>query len=197
MTIYSSEEQITLGQSPVINTPMLWINKYIQDAIGTDAKIGIPFFPTTPSSLDDITSSWIVVNNENIPYRGVMCTYDRLIKMRRTPFPHIKCEQLLYYFYATEQGVTDNMIAVTETVYRLLDRGDESAEEVNRWSSGKTIDVNGTPVSNKFYFHDFKVYQLEETRDIIDFGTARTYGGNKIIIDYDYHQMPELTNNLS
>jgi len=46
-----------------------------------------------------------------------------------------------------------------------------------------------------FYFHDFKVYQLEETRDIIDFGTARTYAGNKIIIDFDYHQMPSLTNN--
>jgi hypothetical protein len=45
-----------------------------------------------------------------------------------------------------------------------------------------------------FYFHEFKVYQLEESRDIIDFGTARTYGGNKIIIDYDYHQMPGITN---
>jgi hypothetical protein len=46
-----------------------------------------------------------------------------------------------------------------------------------------------------FYFHNFKVYQLEETRDIIDFGTARTYGGNKFIIDYDYHQHKDLTNN--
>jgi hypothetical protein len=26
-------------------------------------------------------------------------------------------------------------------------------------------------------------------RDIIDFGTARTYGGNKIIIEYDYHMV--------
>jgi hypothetical protein len=45
----------------------------------------------------------------------------------------------------------------------------------------------------KFYFHGFKIYQLEEVRDIIDFGTARTYGGNKIIIDYDYHQMSDIT----
>jgi hypothetical protein len=35
---------------------------------------------------------------------------------------------------------------------------------------------------------------LQETRDIIDFGTARTYGGNKIIIDFDYSQAPDLTN---
>jgi hypothetical protein len=37
------------------------------------------------------------------------------------------------------------------------------------------------------FFHNFKIYQLEETRDIVDFGTARTYAGNKIIIDYDWH----------
>ena len=46
-----------------------------------------------------------------------------------------------------------------------------------------------------FYFHNFKIYQLEETRDIIDFGTARTYGGNKIIVDFDYHQKPVLDSN--
>ena len=45
-----------------------------------------------------------------------------------------------------------------------------------------------------FYFHNFKVYQLEETRDIIDFGTARTYGGNKIIIDFEYHQDQDIIN---
>jgi hypothetical protein len=53
---------------------------------------------------------------------------------------------------------------------------------------------DGTTVDNMFLFHNFKVYQLEETRDIIDFGTARTFGGNKIIIDFDYHQDQDLTN---
>jgi hypothetical protein len=49
----------------------------------------------------------------------------------------------------------------------------------------------------KFFFHDFKIYQLEEARDIIDFGTARTYAGNKIIIDYDYHQMQEIIDSVN
>jgi hypothetical protein len=73
----------------------------------------------------------------------------------------------------------------------LLDRRDESAEEVNNWCSNRRINLGTSQqqdlIDNIFYFHDFKVYQLEETRDIIDFGTARTYGGNKIIIDFDYH----------
>lgn len=39
------------------------------------------------------------------------------------------------------------------------------------------------------YFHETKIYQLEEARDIIDFGTARTYAGNKVIIEYCWHKL--------
>jgi hypothetical protein len=87
------------------------------------------------------------------------------------------------------------MVKITEAVQRLLDRGDESAEEINNWCSNRRINLGITEgsVDNMFYFHNFKVYQLEEVRDIIDFGTARTYAGNKIIIDFEYHQMPDLT----
>ena len=192
MAIYDSSEDITTGEDLVINTPMLWVNSYLQDMLGEGLAVGVPFFPPSPSSINDLTESWIVVNDVNLPYKGVMCTYDRLIRMRRSPFPHIKGEQLLYYFFATEQGVTDKMVAITETVLRLMDREDETAEEINRWAKNKGTIAGHSP---SFYFHKFRVYQLEEVRDIIDFGTARTYGGNKIIIDFEYHQMPLLTNN--
>ena len=188
-----------------LNTPGLWVNKYLQEKIGLDLGIGVPFFPTRPASIDELTESWItitpeyvsglnefgnviqVLSNESqrLAYAGVMATWDRLIRMRRSPFPHIKCEQLLYYFYATESEVTDKMVQIQEAVLRLMDREDETAEELNNWAKGKTIG----DMTCKFYFHNFKIYQLEEVRDIIDFGTARTYGGNKIIIDFDYHQV--------
>jgi hypothetical protein len=188
-----------------LNTPGLWVNKYLQEKIGLDLGIGVPFFPTRPASIDELTESWItitpeyvsglnefgnviqVLSNESqrLAYAGVMATWDRLIRMRRSPFPHIKCEQLLYYFYATESEVTDKMVQIQEAVLRLMDREDETAEELNNWAKGKTIG----DMTCKFKFHNFKIYQLEEVRDIIDFGTARTYGGNKIIIDFDYHQV--------
>jgi hypothetical protein len=178
-----------MANDTYLNTPILWINKYLQDKIELLTNIGrVPFFPTQPSTLDSLTQSF--------PTGDVMATYDRMFKMNRSGFPHIKCEQALYYFYATADTSVEKMIQITEAVYRLLDRGDESAEEINNWCSNRRIDLGGTEglVDNMFYFHDFKVYQLEETRDIIDFGTARTYAGNKIIIDFDYHQMPDLTN---
>ena len=172
-----------------LNTPVLWINKYLEDKITLLTDIEVPLFPSTPSVLDDLTGSF--------PEGGVMGTWDRLIKMNRKGFPHIKSEQLLYYFYATAENTIENMVKIQESVFRLMDRFDETAEEVNNWCSNRRVDLGGTDgeVDNMFYFHNFKVYQLEETRDIIDFGTARTYGGNKIIIDFEYHQMPDLTVN--
>ena len=192
-----------MANDTVFNTPVVWINKYLQSKLGLSVGIGVPLFPTIPSTIDALTEQWITVVDEKndynllrLPYAGVMGTYDRMFKMNRTPFPHIKCEQLLYYFYATAEDSITTMIRTQENIFRLFDRGDESAEELNNWCSNRKIDLKdgNPPVDNMFYFHDFKVYQLEETRDIIDFGTARTYAGNKIIIDFDYHQMPDLTN---
>ena len=181
-----------------LNTPGLWINKYLQEKIYAGAEIAIPFFPTLPNTLDDLTEQWITIDGERASYKGVVAVYDRLIRMRRSPFPHIKCEQLLYYFYATQNDVTESMIEVQENVLRLMDRGDETAEDINVWARGKSI-IHPTigEMTCKFYFHNFKIYQLEEVRDIIDFGTARTYGGNKMIIDYDYHQMQDIIESIA
>lgn len=171
-----------MANDTALNTPVLWINKYLQSKLSDFGFQGVPFFPTAPSTIDNLTQSFAETN-------GVMATYDRMFKMNRKSFPHIKCEQLLYYFYATQENSITNMIQVTEIIYRLLDRFDESAEEINSWCSNRRVDLGSDGlIDNIFYFHNFRVYQLEETRDIIDFGTARTYAGNKIIIEFDYHQ---------
>ena len=176
-----------MANDNLLNTPVLWINKYLEFQIPLLTNIEVPLFPSTPSILDDLTGSF--------PAGGAMGTWDRLIKMNRKGFPHIKCEQILYYFYSTQENVIEKLVRTQEAVLRLMDRGDETAEEINDWCKHRQVNLGGELVDNMFYFHNFKVYQLEETRDIIDFGSARTYGGNKFIIDYDYHQMPELTNN--
>lgn len=84
------------------------------------------------------------------------------------------------------------MIKVTEKILRLMDRSDETADELNEWCyQVGQLTVEGETIEPNFYFHYFKVYQLEEVRDVIDFGTARTYGGNKIIIEFDYHMIEQ------
>jgi hypothetical protein len=185
-----------MANDSLLNTPLLWINKYIQTKLSESLGYVTPFFPPSPFNLDDLTEKWMVLNDVNTPVsNGVACTWDRLIKMNKKGFPHIKCEQILYYFYGLGEDSIPTMIQTQEAVLRLLDRGDESAEELNAWCANRKVQLDdGTTVDNMFLFHNFKVYQLEETRDIIDFGTARTFGGNKIIIDFDYHQDQDLTN---
>lgn len=171
-----------MSRTSILNTPTLWINAYLQEQLQNLGFDTVPFFPTTPSTINDVT--------EYFPTGGVMCTYDRMIRMRPKPFPHIKCEELLYYFYATAENSIINMVKITEKVMRLMDREDESAEELNKWCRAKgSITVEGEVVDFNYNFHNFKVFQLQETRDIINFATARTYGGNKMIIYYDYNSL--------
>ena len=184
-----------MANTDLLNTPLLWINKYLQSKLSESLGYVTPFFPPSPFNLDDLTEKWMVLNDVNTPVsNGVACTWDRLVKMNKEKFPHIKSEQILYYFYGLGEDSIPTMIQTQEAVLRLLDRGDESAEELNAWCANRKIRLDdGTTVDNMFLFHNFKVYQLEETRDIIDFGTARTYGCNKIIIDFEYHQDQDLT----
>lgn len=178
-----------MANDTLLNTPVLWINKYLQSKILDSTGLDTPFFPTLPATINDLT--------QYFPTGGTMATWDRLIKMNKKSFPHIKCEQIMYYFYATGDNPIEKMVQIQEQVLRLMDRGNETAEEVNNWAMNRQVNLGTSQspdlIDNMFFFHDFKVYQLEESRDIIDFGTARTYGGNKIIIEYDYHQMPDLT----
>lgn len=167
--------------------PPIFINKYLAEKTATQFGLTLPILTVFPADIDALTETF--PNSQ-----GMFSVYDRMFKYRRTPFPHIKSEQLLYYFYKM-QSDSELMIEISQSVYDLLDREDESAQELNDWIRDLPRNANGT-ISfgndprefNAVFFHKMKVYQLEETRDIVDFGTARTYAGNKIIVDYDYHQ---------
>ena len=153
------------------------------------------FFPVSPTNIEELTSQF--PTSAEAPF----AVYDRMLRFRRGPFPHIKKEQLIYYFYkmTSSNNPSSNMpgveilIETVQAVEDLLNRGDESAEELNSWiqsklnSDGLYQPVLGIKGFDPVYFHDVQVFHLEEVRDIIDFGTARTYAGNKLILDYCYH----------
>ena len=173
-----------------IHAPHLFINAYLQSEIEKNYGTNAPFLPTLPADIDSLTETFPDSN-------GFLAVYDRMFKLRRSAFPHIKCEQLMYYFYKTEDPAL--IFETQQLTQDLLDRGDESAQELNTWikeyqetnpgtefQGKKTAKINGTDFLLP-YFHEIKIFQLEETRDIIDFGTARTWAGNKVIVDYEWH----------
>ena len=172
-----------------ISYPPIFINDYLAEKIRNEfGNLSVPFFPASPSTIDELT--------ETFPNGSVFCVFDRMFRMRQTAFPHIKDEQLLYYFYSTGSNSIPLLLETTQKVQDLLDRTDESAQEVNSWLQSKLINgryIKGDQEFLPVYFHDFTIFQLQETRDIIDFGTARTYAGNKLIISYCYHPIGEGT----
>lgn len=188
-----------------MSNPTIFINDYLSEMVprylsaqgSTDTNFfnnAMRLFPTSPTLIDTLTKT-AGGNDINDISGEIFAVYDRMFKLRRGAFPHCKCEQLLYYFYKILQTDADNtvmaeMMETAQAVYDLMDRGDESAEELNAWIKTKLVNGIYTKGDAEFYpiyFHETKVFQLEEVRDIIDFGTARTFAGNKIIIDYEYH----------
>lgn len=174
-----------------IAMPTIFINKYIYEKFAEQGdSYRVPFFPASPTAIDDFT--------EQFPNGDKFYVYDRMMKMRRTPFPHIKAEQMLMYFYARGASPSDSIVSIYESSQQIqdwLDRGDESAQDLNAWirtqlnEDGEMVVGTGSmqKIFRPVFFHSFKVFQLEETADIIDFGTARTWAGNKLILDYSYH----------
>jgi hypothetical protein len=180
--------------------PPVIINEYLAekvlDRIPLRYSDQLRFFPTQPTDPMSLADTFPEAASD------VFGVYDRMFKLRRSPFPHIKDEQLLYYFYKTS-GDPEALIETSQIVQDLLDRGDESAEEVNEWVrthpnfDGTYITFGTGSLAREFkpvYFHEIKIFQLEESRDIANFQTARSYTANKIIIDYKYH-IPKDANN--
>ncbi len=181
--------------SPVTN-PAVMINHYlayqVKEILGNYFGMPMFFLPSTPTDIQSLYEGFPAAS-EDQPF----AVYERMFKMRKGSFPHCKCEQLLYYIYKNGSLSDAEQAAVlfetTQLIYDLMDRGDESAQEVNAWqiaslnSNGKYQPVENGTEFNPVFFHETKVFQLEETRDIIDFATAKTYFGNKIIVDYEYH----------
>jgi hypothetical protein len=179
-----------MATEPITYPPVI-INEYLSEKVTEKLSDrfyeSLRFFPTLPTDLNALTESFPEASQD------VFAVYDRMFKMRRFPFPHIKSEQLLYYFYKTS-GDPEALIETSQVVSDLLDREDESAEEINQWVASKALGgilTFGTGALAREFkpvrFHSLKVYQLEETRDVINFGTVNTFIGNKIIIDYKYH----------
>lgn len=161
--------------------PPKWINKYIFNELSDYDDIGVssvsqltPIFATSPTNTEEIYRDVVQATAISEP---LVIIYDRLMTFRPSPFYPHKREQLLYYLYSTSLENVNNANIV---ISQLLDREDAAAQDLNTWCSQTQDDFN-------VFFHNIKVYQAQEARDVLDVASARTMFVNKIIIEYDYH----------
>jgi len=171
--------------------PPHWINAYLFNKLGNDygpTKVGIgpdqtivPFFAPTTTGREEIYQQ--LVSNTGL-VQPTMITYDRLMRFRVSPFYGIKREQLIYTIYGSVQSVQNINVIVSQ----LLDREDIAAQDVNDWARDNGISLNGQIIPPNVFFHSFRVYQIDETRDILELNSVNmSEWASKIIIEYDYH----------
>ena len=199
----------------MITYPPIIINEYFAENVEkrlpdsfSDRMKFFPTRPTDPTSIvgpayKNIASGPFGQDRDNfLASRGieesasdVFVLYDRIFRLRRRNFPHIKSEQVIYYFYKYG-GKLDALIESTQVLHDLFDRQDESAQEMNSWISSQVNDegnivlLDGAGETKDFkpvFFHETRVYQLEETRYLISPESAQGVGAAKVIINYDYH----------
>lgn len=176
----------------MITYPPVIINEYLAEKISERLPEGfvdrIRFFPTRPTTIDTIV-------RENDAQSGdVFVVYDRVFRLRRRAFPHVKNEQLIYYMYKISSD-PESLIESIQVIHDLLDREDESGQEINSWISKKVNDegnlVFGTGAGQKqfkpVFFHEMRVFQLEEARYVADHDSTQSFSAGKLIINYDYH----------
>jgi len=142
-----------------------------------------PFFPAqVPDSVEGIYNDIPFIRNN--PDTTVII-FDRLIRFRPTTFYRHKREQLIYFIYSPN---LTKLLDTTRVIIECLDREDSAAQDLNFWiSQNDVLDENGDPIPKNVFFHNVKVYQADESRDILELASARTLGLNKLIIEYDYH----------
>ncbi len=159
------------------------VNKFIFQELAKYDDIGVsaisqlvPIFATSPINTEEIYKNVIQATNISEP---LVIIYDRLITFRPSVFYPHKREQLIYYLYSTSLANVNNANIV---ISQLLDREDASAQDMNTWCT-----LNKGSENYNVYFHNTKVYQAQEARDVLDLASARTIFVNKLIIEYDYH----------
>lgn len=165
--------------------PPHWINAYIFDKLSEYEDIGIsstqqmvPIFATSPTNIEEVYKNVMQYTNIEKP---LVIQYDRLIRFRPSPFYANKREQILYYLYSSS---IENINNANIVISQLLDREDAAAQDLNKWAADNAMSMQ---VPHNVYFHNIKVYQVDEARDVLELASARTIFVNKLIIEYDYH----------
>jgi hypothetical protein len=102
---------------------------------------------------------------------------------------------LVYFIYGPNLS---KLFDTTRVIIECLDREDAAAQDLNSWVATNEIkDENDQTITPNVYFHNIKVYQADESRDIAELASARTLFLNKLVIEYDYHTIDAVSQRYS
>jgi len=166
--------------------PPVLVNKYIIDQLKNFGIVtgieGIePIIPVQATNIDDLYDEITVTGD------AFLIAYDRLIRYGSDTTYWNKREQLVYTIHAADSA---KGLDISRVIIEALDREDAAGQDVNTWLSQNK---DKFPALNVF-FHAFRVFQIDQTADILKLGSVKFNWRGKIIIEYDYHATTSLYN---
>lgn len=152
--------------------PVLSVNRFLwndmtalDDSLLSQYGTIIPFFPLADSRAGD--AGW-----GSKPY----VVYDTLFKMRGKPFYPVKKIQVMYFV----RGTAEDVITWSNVIGHILDREDESAQDINNYLRDNEPDAG-------IYFHKTRVLQIDMVNDQRQDLSVRQQYTSSMIIDLEYH----------
>lgn len=170
--------------------PASYINEYLHEQLSRYDDINmlknntpgwIPFFPAGQAiNITDVYRELNVSASDKLP---AVVYYDRMIRLRSSVFPVGKREQVLYTVY----GDIANCTNIGNVIFHILDREDYSAQDLNKWITDNKSSLASKGLPLKVFFRSLRVFQADESQDLVDLDEYRRGSIHKYIVEYDYH----------
>jgi hypothetical protein len=171
--------------------PASYINEYLHEQFSKYEDINmaksdnvnnfIPFFPAGQAlNVSDIYEQLQLSESQNLP---AIVLYDRMIRLRNSSFPVGKREQVLYTIY----GDISNCTNIGSVIFQVLDREDYSGQDLNQWMHENKTALQNKGLPMKVFFRSMRVFQADESQDLVELDNYRRGSIHKYIVEYDYH----------
>jgi len=171
--------------------PASYINEYLHEqfskyddinmAINPDVPSYIPFLPAAQAvNISDIYQDLQTSAKEKLP---AVLFYDRMMRLRSSAFPVGKREQVLYTVYGDIESCTN----IGNVMLAVLDREDYSAQDLNKWMTDNKASLVAKELPMKVFFRSIRVFQADESQDLVELDGYRRGSVHKYIVEYDYH----------
>ena len=167
--------------------PPVLINKYLLSQLELhglhtpiEGRID-PFLPVQSTNIDDLFDE---LDPSPFPF---IIAYDRLVRYKPSTFYRHKREQLVYTVHSLQD---EKGFDISRVIIEALDRQDASGQDVNDWLMNNPEKLGS--LNHNVFFHSFRVFQVDETRDLVELGSIKFNYRGKIIVEYDYHTVGTL-----
>lgn len=173
--------------------PLLYINHYLHSLLSSYTDINMAKNPNIDNYVPFVPAG--VTTNVDAFYENLAATsgfegelpsvifYDRLLRLRNSSFYVGKREQALYTIHATASQAYKIGLVISQ----VLDREDVSAQDINKWMHDNKTDLIAKGLPMRVFFRNMKVFQVDESRDLLELQTFKGGTMHKYIVEYDYH----------